>query len=117
MNVFELSLELSRRLQNQKGFSYDTQAGRFLKPGEDTGYVVSLPGAERIYPGIPNHSDLFRYVAKYGGEPLLGGWVEGNQTFLDVSVRIESKEQAAALAEHYKQKAFFDLKNNASIYV
>lgn len=114
MNLSTLFSELSLT----GGFSYNATTGSF---NPSTGYMVSLAGfEEQFYFDDFENKDIKQYFVKHvkqlcKDESFLGGWVDGNQVFLDVSININDLETAIYTGIMNDQVAIFDCANQRVI--
>lgn len=114
MNLSTLFSELSLT----GGFSYNATTGSF---NPSTGYMVSLAGfEEQFYFDDFENKDIKQYFVKHvkqlsKDESFLGGWVDGNQVFLDVSINIDDLEIALYTGIINDQAAIFDCANQRTI--
>lgn len=114
MNLSTLFSELSLT----GGFSYNATTGSF---NPSTGYMVSLAGfEEQFYFDDFENKDIKQYFVKHvkqlcKDESFLGGWVDGNQVFLDVSINIDDLETAIYTGIMNDQVAIFDCANQLVI--
>lgn len=114
MNLSTLFSELSLT----GGFSYNATTGSF---NPSTGYMVSLADfEEQFYFDDFENKDIKQYFVKHvkqlcKDESFLGGWVDGNQVFLDVSINIDDLETAIYTGIMNDQVAIFDCANQRVI--
>jgi hypothetical protein len=114
MNLSTLFSELSLT----GGFSYNVTTGSF---NPSTGYMVSLAGfEEQFYFDDFENKDINQYFVKHvrqfcKEESFLGGWVDGNQVYLDVSININDLETAIYTGIINDQAAIFDCANQQTI--
>ena len=114
MNLSTLFSELSLT----GGFSYNATTGSF---NPLTGYMVSLAGfEEQFYFDDFENKDIKQYFVKHvkqlsKDESFLGGWVDGNQVFLDISINIDDLETALYTGIINDQAAIFDCANQRTI--
>lgn len=114
MNLSTLFSELSLT----GGFSYNATTGSF---NPSTGYMVSLAGfEEQFYFDDFENKDIKQYFVRHvkqlcKDESFLGGWVDGNQVFLDVSINIDDLETAIYTGIMNDQAAIFDCANQRVI--
>lgn len=114
MNLSTLFSELSLT----GGFSYNATTGSF---NPSTGYMVSLAGfEEQFYFDDFENKDIKQYFVRHvkqlcKDESFLGGWVDGNQVFLDVSINIDDLETAIYTGIMNDQVAIFDCANQRVI--
>lgn len=94
----------------ETGFSFGLE-GRI----PEMGYMVSLPGAERI---VDINEDLAHSIIQYMGNHLpilrdakyfLGGWVHEGKLYLDVSENILDVRKAKIAGYQRKQLAIWDV--------
>jgi hypothetical protein len=116
---------LWHRLQDNGGFTVDPETGEIPTKG----YVVSLPGFERVYPAADVHpSDIVdgkrdaltarAYFERPGRVVYYGAWLdtETRLTYLDASVVVQTRSEAERLARQWNQISYFDLQTNSSVY-
>lgn len=102
------------------GFSYNVNTG---EGNPSTGYMVSLLGFEdQFYFDDFDSKDLKNYFAKYASqlskeESFLGGYVNDNVVFLDVSIKIDDLEQAIYTGIINEQNAIHDNASNKTIFL
>ena len=114
MNLSILFSELSLT----GGFSYNATTGSF---NPSAGYMVSLTGfEEQFYFDDFENKDIKQYFVRHvkqlcKDESFLGGWVDGNQVFLDVSINIDDLETAIYTGIMNDQLAIFDCANQRVI--
>lgn len=88
-----------------------------------TGYMVSLPNAERrISLANFGYADLASYVnynAKelFQGNALLGAWIDNGTVYLDLSINVPDLDNTMLLAQKYNQLAIYDVSNGKTIYI
>lgn len=97
------------------GFTYDVRAGERVSAG----YAVAVcPEREREQQidGPVRFADLLAYALQHAevlARPgyVMGGWRDARtgRAYLDVSVVVGDRREAARLATEYEQLAFFDL--------
>jgi len=108
--VHELALE--------SGFSYNITTGEC---NPKAGYMVSLLGfEEQYYFDDFDNKDLKNFVAKnaihlHNDNRFVGGWINDNKVYLDISINVEDLESAVYIGMHNNQKAIFDCANNKAI--
>jgi len=107
------------------GFSINIKSRRSPK----TGYISSDDGAEKEIDAKDFYSsrDASRkYVVEYMKQnsaalskrgAYFGGWRDGDKVFLDVSRRYETRQQGIDAGKANKQKAIYDVANDAYIYI
>ena len=110
MNLNTLVHELSLT----GGFSYNVNTGESNPP---TGYMVSLLGfEEQFHFDEFDNKDLKHYFFTnseqfYRQDVFLGGWVDDNLVYLDVSVNIKNLETAIYTGICNSQKSIYDCAN------
>ncbi|MEV0445705.1 hypothetical protein AB0I84_17685 [Streptomyces spectabilis] len=113
MNIARMTLvEQCRTIIEGGGLTFSPNL-----PTPTGGYMVSIAGSERTIPVEsfgPN--SLAAYVADYWpravGENLYyGAWVDGDLVYLDLSVNVESREEAEAMGRLESQLAIYDVLN------
>jgi len=83
--------------------------------------MVSLNGfEEQLYFDDFDNKDLKNFIAKnaihlHNDNRFVGGWVNDNKVYLDISVSIEDLESAIYIGMHNNQKAIFDCANSKTI--
>jgi len=116
MNLSKLKQEL---IQNN-GFSYNINTGEF---NPDYGYFVSIQGFEATF-DLSEFEDknLKQYI--YGNceqladhDKWLGGWVENDKVYLDVSLKTNLLDRAIYLGILNNQKAIYDAYQNKVINI
>lgn len=102
------------------GFSY--QVVSQMQP--KSGMMVALPGHERVIEHRPSVEEIRAYLDANADvltqpDDYAGGWLdtESGKVYFDVSVRVETREEADRLSREYKQEAFYDIATGESIYV
>lgn len=102
------------------GFSY--QVVSQMQP--KSGMMVALPGHERVIEHRPSVAEIRAYLDANADvltqpDDYAGGWLdtESGKVYFDVSVRVETREEADRLSREYKQEAFYDIATGESIYV
>jgi hypothetical protein len=114
MNLSTLFSELSLT----GGFSYNATTGSF---NPSTGYMVSLAGfEEQFYFDDFENKDIKQYFVRHvkqlcKDESFLGGWVDDNRVYLDVSINIDDLETAIYTGIMNDQLAIFDCENQRAI--
>lgn len=117
---------LWHRLQDNGGFTADPETGAV----PTTGFVVSLPGFERVYPrNVIRPHDIVHgrhdaltarvYFERPDRTVYFGGWIDESTdlAYLDASVIVKARATAERLAREYGQVAYFDLDTGTSVYV
>lgn len=121
--------QMLRALSDPKvgGFSYDFVTAKFITPGM-AGFAVSLRGHEKVIPlGLPM-DDIAIALSDYAGKHtalfglqtppfLLGGWVDDDLIYLDITRRVFHRDIAMTLAARECQKAVYDISRGESIYL
>lgn len=109
---------LRQRLNKNGGFSYQPTARTEPKDG----LMVSRPGSELIIEKKPTVEQIRSYLAQHEAElsenTHIGGWFnpEDGKTYLDLSERVDSKEEAERLAIERKQEAYYDVATGETVY-
>ena len=112
-----MSMTYKELIETEGGFSRDILGNWPL-----TGYIVSLPGYTRRIV-LENFSDenVKDYAASYfyeltsPGSFFIGGWVENDEVWLDVSENIQSLVEAKLLGVERNQIAIWDVVNSCEI--
>jgi hypothetical protein len=100
------------------GFSYNITTG---ESNPNTGYMVSLHNCEQqFYFDDFDNKDLKNYVARHANTlcdeaAFLGGWVNDNVVFLDVSTNIPNLADAIYYGMYNNQLAIYDCANAKDI--
>jgi hypothetical protein len=96
------------------GFSYNVNTG---ESNPSNGYMVSLLGNEQqfFFDDFDN-KDLKNYFFSHSEqlakpESFLGGWLDGNRVYLDVSINIQDIENAIYTGICNSQKSIYDCAN------
>jgi hypothetical protein len=87
--------------------------------------VSPYPDRERVIPKaqitkahlkdyIVRNADLLAHVDHY-----LGGWynTDDGQVYLDISVRVQTHDEAVSLARQHNQYAYYDLAQGETVHV
>jgi hypothetical protein len=75
-----------------------------------------IPLAELTRDAIDDYRD--RHLAELKApEHYLGGWVDGDQVYLDIAVHTRERGVARRLARKYNQLAYFDLASGETVYL
>lgn len=102
------------------GFSYNAITG---ESNSATGYMVSLNGYEEQFDfNDVDNNTIRNYFLNHldslnKEEAFLGGWVDNNKVYLDVSVNISDLETAIYTGIMNNQKAIYDCANKRSINI
>jgi len=116
MNLSTLFSELSLT----GGFSYNVTTG---ESNPTTGYMVSLRDCEQqFYFDDFENKDIKNYFVRHVNvlsdeSSFLGGWVNENQVYLDVSINIPNLENAIYYGMYNHQNAIYDCANNKTIFL
>lgn len=119
MSATEIIDQLVRGIEGRTGASVHGTTGA---PPTD-GFMVSLPDYEAILGTLPGgmatEIHVWRYVRKHysavvsrnadGEDIYFGAWVEPLGVFLDLSVRVDDRDEAIALGREYDQLAIYDV--------
>lgn len=84
------------------------------------GFMVSVFGAEfKTTDEGTAKNKIEEYLEKIQTEEglFVGVWVDEGEVYVDLSIHILNYNEALEVARNNKQKAIFDLKNKASIYL
>lgn len=110
---------MGQLLAKTGGFSYQIVSNKQPTDGK----MVALPGHERIIEHRPSVAEIRQYIKDNEdvlSEPdkYAGGWLdtESGKVYLDVSVRVETAEEADRLSREYKQEAYYDISTGESVY-
>jgi hypothetical protein len=108
------SLSLATGLEQAGGFTY-----RYGLPTPTTGYMVSIDKFEHTF--LLRESDLTKEIDDYLNKHFwyvtseddlyIGGWLDANTVFLDISLHFDSEEDAVCYAKANNQLAYYDLSN------
>lgn len=112
--------KLANLIRVSGGFTYQPVTDSQPK----TGKMVGKPGHEKTFKGIPTVAQIRGYLVENATEfkdpaAYCGGWhnPEDDTTYLDVSERYETDEEAAAASIAAHQEAYFDLATGETTYV
>jgi hypothetical protein len=106
------------------GASYNLLNGEF---NPNDGYMVSIKGHEQVTRF--NKQNLQHEIARYirskadilisglSEDKFIGAWIEDDNLVLDVSIKVDSLEDALRIAKENEQKAIFDCKKSFTIYL
>lgn len=90
---------------NKSGFTVDKNGNAYT----GTGFAVSITDL------IPeNENDLKRILKEYnkyakkGAKIYLGGWINNNKLYLDISIIIKNLQEAIRTGRTLKQKAIYN---------
>ena len=114
MNLSNLFYELALN----DGFSYNVITG---ESNPTTGYMVSLNGYEEQFDFNDFDNNILKSYFLNHLESLnkeaafLGGWLDDNKVYLDVSINISDLETAIYTGIMNNQKAIYDCANKRSI--
>jgi len=111
---------LAERLQKEGGFTYSVISKRSPKEG----FVVSAhPEREQVMDASKLRPDMLRQYVKENRDLLtkpgnyLGGWLDGDKVYLDVSTVVESKQEAVRLGKEHDQIGVYDIKAGETVIV
>jgi len=110
--------DLMHELATTGGFTYNITTGEY---DVTDGYIVSLKGfEEQLYLDDFENKDISNFIGKHVSffikeEYFVGGWVDGNTVYLDVSIKVNDLEEALLLGLTNNQKAIYDAKNKRTI--
>ena len=110
--------ELLNKIFTDGGFSVQVASGSI----PSSGYMVSIQGCEEVYYTEDITNDTIPGYITRKKELLLpgayfGAWLDGSKVYLDVSINVESLEDALNLARNNSQLAIYDLGSGESIYL
>lgn len=113
-------MNYSELIQNNGGFSLNHR--NEIPKG---GYMVSLKGFERIIRNYRDYpaDDLNELCKSYRTQiqttlpRYFGGWVDGDDLYLDASLNVQFLETALEFARYNEQLAIYDVVNQTSIKV
>lgn len=112
--------KLANLIRVAGGFTYQPVTDSQPK----TGKMVGKPGHEKTFKGIPTVAQIRGYLVENATEfkdpaAYCGGWhnPEDDTTYLDVSERYETDEEAAAASIAAHQEAYYDLATGETTYV
>lgn len=112
--------KLANLIRVAGGFTYQPVTDSQPK----TGKMVGKPGHERQIKGIPKAEQIKAYLDENAAEfkdpdAYCGGWhnPEDDTTYLDISERYETDEEAAAASIAARQEAYYDLATGETTYV
>ena len=122
------SFELAALARCRGGFTYCCKTGRHVGKGDGElrlrGFMVSLPGCETQVaadscdlPGVIDGYVNCREDALGVGGNYLGGWVDGDVLFMDVSRNVATLAEALELGRQWGQLAVYDLDNGQCLRV
>jgi len=101
------------------GFS-ESLAGK----SPDGGFMVAVSADTEMKKPIEDMTrlDILRYIVRHAkllNKPsaFLGGWLDEGYGYLDVSINVEDKAEALAMAKANKQLAIYDVVSGESIYL
>ena len=107
---------------NNGGASYNLLNGEF---NPDNGYMVSIKGHEQVTRF--NKQNLQHEIARYirskadilisglSEDKFIGAWIEDDNLVLDVSIKVDSLDDALQIGKENEQRAIFDCKNSVTI--
>lgn len=112
--------ELKNEILENSGGTYNAN----LKNANlKSGYMVSIEGYEYITQDI---NDAIKKMVEYSKiienkqAYFVGAWVDtqdNDKIYIDISKHVKSKQKAQETGRKNKQKAYYDIKNNKSIYL
>lgn len=102
------------------GFTVDYKGNT---PNAKKGYIVSDYGKEKTYfindkiDMIQLEKDFITYIdyAEKEKDVFIGGWLDGDVFFLDISRIYPNKKEALKIGKKNKQLAIYDIEKDASI--
>lgn len=114
-------INLIAAIEDNGGFTYDLRSDALMIPGETTGYVIAVPGTERIVgAGAVSReafADRFATVVREFADLIdsgafVGGWYsdERDAYMIEVSeVHNVDRDTAVAIGQARNQEGIFDL--------
>ena len=104
------------------GFTIDYKGNT---PNTKKGYIVSDYGKEKTYfindkiDMMQLENDFIKYIeiAKKEKNCFIGGWIENDVFFLDISRIYSNKKEALKIGKKNKQLAIYDIEKDASIAI
>lgn len=111
---------LTALIGKKGGFSYQPnfhtspKDGYMVSPYKDREKVMPVKGMtpNNLVDYVLDNQDLFQNRNHY-----FGAWKDGDNVYLDISVKHEDKEAAFAYARKHEQLAIYDIENSDSIYL
>ena len=120
--IFPQVIDLIKDTRDNGGASYNIIYGKPLD--KDYGYMVSFIDLVTINTSVIKDDDkiiavvdeMLRNIA-FVVDDYLGGWMDGDKLYIDMSTWIENKDKAISMGVNLNQKAIYDIKNDESIYL
>lgn len=119
-------IKFKQSILNNGGASYNLLNGQ-LNPTD--GYMVSIKGHEVVIGENWVYKTQY-HIAEYIKEKaiilcgavtnsrfFIGAWVDDNKLYLDVSMKVTTKEEAEKMAMDNEQKAYYDNGKQETIYL
>jgi len=120
--IFPQVVDLIKDTRENGGASYNIIYGKPLDI--DYGYMISFIDLVTINTSVIKDDDkiiavvdeMLRNIA-FVVDDYLGGWMDGDKLYIDMSTWIENKDKAISMGVNLNQKAIYDIKNDESIYL
>jgi hypothetical protein len=107
---------------NNGGASYNLLTGEF---NPTNGYMVSINDHEYVirFNTLNLQHEIARYIRSKADilisglseDKFIGAWIEDDNLVLDVSIKVDSLEDAIQIGKENEQRAIFDCKNSVTI--
>ena len=110
--------EFNKRLLTQGGATFNLNTGQL---DFNKGFGVSLEEHEQVFlKDEYSDEDLKKFLSKhiellYDLDLELGGWIEGDKVYLDITEVVEDKNEAIEKGVNRNQLAIFDFENKEVI--
>lgn len=113
---------LIKDTRDNGGASYNIIWGKPLDKKD--GYMVSFIDLITINTSVIKDDnkivavidEMLRNIA-FVPDDYLGGWMDGDKLYIDMSTWIHDKDKAISMGVNLNQKAIYDIKNDESIYL
>ena len=120
--IFPQVIDLIKDTRENGGASYNIIYGKPLDI--DYGYMISFMDLITINTSVIKDDDkivavvdeMLRNIA-FVVDDYLGGWMDGDKLYIDMSTWIHDKDKAISMGVNLNQKAIYDIKNDESIYL
>lgn len=109
---------------NNGGASYNLLNGEF---NPDNGYMVSIKDHEQVtrFNTLNLQHEIARYIrikadiliSGLSEDKFIGAWIDDDNLVLDVSIKVDSLEDALRIGKENEQIAIYDCKNSETIYL
>jgi hypothetical protein len=107
---------------NNGGASYNLLNGEF---NPDNGYMVSIKDHEQVsrFNTLNLQHEIARYIRSKADilisglseDKFIGAWIEDDNLVLDVSIKVNSLDDALQIGKENEQRAIFDCNNSVTI--